>query len=431
MRNLTGFGIINPTVCGDEPPTEVEYALSGRLAPVPGGSLLRGVHVESFVNQPLRLALLLLSLALLAGCPSRERATVGPAPTSVRVAVFNIFELSTAKLDARDSSGAPLSLQVRAAAAIIQAVRPDILLLNEIDAPPGEEALAARRFAAEFLATGPDAIEYPDVYAAPTNTGELSGFDLNRDGVVATGADRGNRTHGDDSWGFGTYPGQYGMALLSRYPIDTAAVRTFRLFRWKDLPGAHLPEGWYSDDILARFRLSSKSHWDVPIQIGGDTLHLLASHPTPPVFDGDEDRNGRRNFDEIGFWVHYLDGSPAIRDDRGMTGGLPAGRHFVILGDLNAPPEQTESRYNGGPAIRQLLGDPRVQDPPPLTGRPTASFNNGTRADYVLPSRWLRVLDGGVVWPDSTTDAAGAALATLASDHRLVWIDLALPLRRR
>lgn len=372
----------------------------------------------------------LLGLAVLPGCRAGE-TTGAPAATSVRVAVFNIFELSTAKLDVRDSTGAPLNPQVRAAAAIIQAVRPDILLLNEIDAPPGEEALAARRFAAELLATGPDAIEYPYVYSAPTNTGELSGFDLNRDGVVATAADLGTRAHGDDSWGYGTYPGQYGMALLSRHPIDTAAVRSFRLFLWKDLPGAHLPEGWYRDEILARFRLSSKSHWDVPVLVGDDTLHLLASHPTPPVFDGDEDRNGRRNFDEVGFWVRYLDGSPAIRDDRGTAGGLPSGQAFVILGDLNAPPDQAESSYDGVAAITQLLRDPRIQDPPQLTGRPTADFRGGTRVDYVLPSAGLRVLDGGVVWPDSTAEAAGAALAALASDHRMVWVDLALPLRRR
>lgn len=370
----------------------------------------------------------LLGLAALPGCAGDGTSV---APATVRVAVFNIFELSTAKLDARDSAGAPLNPQVRAAAVIIQALRPDILLLNEIDAPPGEAALAARRFAAEFLAAGPNAIEYPYVYAAPTNTGELSGFDLNRDGVVATAEDLGTRTYGDDSWGFGTYPGQYGMALLSRHPIDTAAVRTFRLFLWKDLPGAHLPEGWFSEEVLARLRLSSKSHWDVPIVVGRDTLHLLASHPTPPVFDGDEDRNGRRNFDEVGFWVRYLDGSPAIRDDRGTAGGLPGARAFVILGDLNALAEAAESRYDGIPAIAQLLRDPRIQDPPQLTGRPTASFMPGARVDYVLPSAGLRVLDGGVVWPDSTADAGGAALAALASDHRMVWVDLALPLRRR
>ena len=370
-----------------------------------------------------------LGFAALTACSGHSTASTVRAPIQVRVATFNIFELGTAKLDERDSAGAPADPQVLAAAEIIRAVRPDILLLNEIDALPEDPALAARRFVAEFLATGPDSVHYPYIYAAASNTGELSGFDLNHDGVVATPADLGTRAHGDDSWGFGTYPGQYGMAILSRYPIDTAGLRAFRLFLWKDLPGAHLPEGWYSDQVLARFRLSSKSHWDVPVVVGDDTLHLLASHPTPPVFDGPEDRNGRRNYDEVGFWKHYLDGSEAIRDDHGTRGGLARGRAFVILGDLNAPPDQAESHYGDGPAISQLLGDPRIQDPPQITGRPTAFFRAGTRADYLLPSAAIRVLDGGVVWPDSTTDPVGAARAGRASDHRLVWLDLALPFR--
>ena len=370
-----------------------------------------------------------LGLAVLAACSGHAAAPDGPI--RVRVATFNIFELGTGKLDERDSTGAPANPQVLAAAGIIRAVRPDILLLNEIDTPPGDPALAARRFAAEVLASGPDAIDYPYVYAAASNTGELSGYDLNHDGVVATPDDIGTRSHGDDSWGFGTYPGQYGMAVLSRYPIDTAGIRTFRLFLWKDLPGAHLPEGWYSDEVLARFRLSSKSHWDVPVVVGSDTLHLLASHPTPPVFDGPEDRNGRRNYDEVGFWKHYLDADAAIRDDRGTPGGLRSGQAFVILGDLNAPPDQTESHYGDGPAISQLLGDPRIQDPSQITGRPTAFFRAGTRADYVLPSAAIRVLDGAVVWPDPASDSVGAARAAIASDHRLVWLDLALPLSGR
>ena len=97
----------------------------------------------------------------------------------------------------------------------------------------------------------------------------------------------------NDSFGFGFFPGQYGMAVLSMYPIDYANVRTFQHFKWKDMPGALLPDDpstpepadWYSPDELDVFRLSSKSHWDVPIQIDGKTVHFLISHPTPPVFD--------------------------------------------------------------------------------------------------------------------------------------------------
>ncbi len=58
--------------------------------------------------------------------------------------------------------------------------------------------------------------------------------------------------------------------------------------------------------------------------VGKTTLHLLASHPTPPAFDGPEDRNGRRNHDEIRFWNDYLDRAEIgyIRDDAGLAGGL-------------------------------------------------------------------------------------------------------------
>ena len=94
------------------------------------------------------------------------------------------------------------------------------------------------------------------------------------------------------------------------------------------------------------FRLSSKSHWDVPVEVGGRTVHVLASHPTPPTFDGAEDRNGRRNHDEIRFWADYVRpgaGSGYIYDDAGGTGGLKPGSSFVILGDQNADPLDGDS----------------------------------------------------------------------------------------
>jgi hypothetical protein len=191
------------------------------------------------------------------------------------------------------------------------------------------------------------------------------------------------------------------MALLSLPSIDTAAIRTFR--RSSGRTARRTCRGTATD--LARFRLSSVA-LGRSRPGGRRPLHLLASHPTPPVLDGDEDRNGRRNFDEVRFWVRYLDSSPAIRDDRGTAGGFPSARPFVILGDLNAPPEQAESSYDGVPAIAQLLRDRRLQDPPQLTGRPTASFRGGTRVDYVA-ERGAPVL-GGAWWPDSVTDAGAA-----------------------
>ncbi|HXV92774.1 MAG TPA: endonuclease/exonuclease/phosphatase family protein, partial [Pseudonocardia sp.] len=282
---------------------------------------------------------------------------------------------------------------------------------------------------------GAEPIEYPYAFVAPSNTGVPSGFDLNGDGTVGGP---------DDALGFGFFPGQFGMLVLSRHPIGD--VRTFQDFLWKDLPGNRIPEGFYTPEELAVLPLSSKSHWDVPVRVGDRTVHVLASHPTPPVFDGPEDRNGRRNADEIAFWAWYVQpgsASAALYDDTGRRGGLDAGARFVIMGDLNSDPLDGDSLPD---AADQILQAPRVVDPLPASDGAveaavlqggantthrsdprydTADFSDrapgNLRVDYVLPSRPLQVQGSGVFWP-----VAADPLARLndASDHHLVWVDL-------
>ena len=250
------------------------------------------------------------------------------------------------------------------------------------------------------------------------------------------------------------------MVVLSRYPIDYEQIRTFQTFRWADMPGALLPDDpataapadWYSSEILEVFRLSSKSHWDVPVKIGRRTVHVLASHPTPPTFDGPEDRNGTRNHDEIRFWADYVTPGAGryIYDDDGRRGGLRPGSRFVILGDQNADPLDGDSV---DAAINQLLDSRWIRDPKPTSagaveaarlqgganlthrGDPaydTADFNDNPapgnlRADYVLPSRrGLKVKGAGVFWPvrsDPLSRLTGE-FPFPTSDHRLVWVDL-------
>jgi endonuclease/exonuclease/phosphatase family metal-dependent hydrolase len=98
----------------------------------------------------------------------------------------------------------------------------------------------------------------------------------------------------------------------------------------------------------------------------------------------------------------------------------------VIAGDLNAHPGDPEVVYDGVSAIDQLLMDPRLQDPGPKGAR-TAVWNEGSRVDYVLPSVDLQVISSGVFDPDPDTEPEGARRAEAASDHRLVWVDLAWP----
>jgi 3-phytase len=356
--------------------------------------------------------------------------------------------------------------QAQAVAEIIQRTRPEVLLVNEFDYDDadGGDSLAARLFQENYLSVaqnGAEPIEYRYRLAFPSNTGVHSGFDLDRNGEVVNAPGAGRNDHAGDAFGFGVFEGQYAFVVYSQHPILEHQVRTFQHFLWADMPGALLPQNpdgssYYTDEELAVLRLSSKNHVDVPVRIGGEVIHLLASHPTPPVFDGPEDRNGRRNHDEIRFWADYIDrrSSRYIYDDEGRRGGLRPGSEFVIAGDLNADPNDGDSVAG---AANQLLDSRRVNSSttPASAGGPdralaqgqqnldhvgdpandTADFGEGEfgagnlRVDYVLPSRGLRIADAGIFWPASGDELfrlTGEGFPAVSSDHRLVWVDLRL-----
>jgi 3-phytase len=248
--------------------------------------------------------------------------------------------------------------QAQDIAEIIQQVNPDVLLINEFDYNANNLNEAINLFQQNYLgvdqnpADSAGTVNYPFFYVAPSNTGVTSNFDLDNNGAIVTTV--GAEGYGNDALGFGNFPGQFGMVLLSKYPIVEDQVRTFKDFLWRDMPDALLPDDptttdtskdWYSPEELAELPLSSKSHWDVPIEVDGEIIHVLVSHPTPPTFDGEEDRNGRRNHDEIRFWSDYVTPTQGsyIYDDEGTTGGLTEGSAFVIMGDQNADPLDGDS----------------------------------------------------------------------------------------
>jgi hypothetical protein len=142
-----------------------------------------------------------------------------------------------------------------------------------------------------------------------------------------------------------------------------------------------------------------------------------------------------------------------IYDDAGGTGGLAPGSSFVIAGDQNSDPLDGDSIPG---SIQQLLDNPRVNTSvtPSSAGAVEASEDQtnlgvnashqtdpahdtadfaeppgNLRADYVLPSRNLRITDAAVFWPVQA-DPLSALTGTFpfpSSDHRLVWVDVMIP----
>jgi len=374
--------------------------------------------------------------------PANAQVPIHDSTTTVRFASFNVAMNRRNAGDLKKELMSGESSTTQSIAEIIQRVRPDVLLVNEFDYDEASEGLKA--FQEKFLGVsqnGQKPIEYPHVYAGPVNTGEDSGIDLNLDG---------RHQMPRDGFGFGYFPGQYALVVLSKHPIDREKVRTFQRFLWKDMPDAKLPidpaskQPYYPDHVMDVFRLSSKSHWDLPITVGEKTIHFLVSHPTPPVFDGKEDSNGCRNHDEIRMFADYVaDKAEYLYDDAGDKGGLAEGSHFVIAGDLNADPLDGASRDN---AARLLTEHPLINDTKPNSeggtyyakeqgqantdhkadpANDTGDFGDkdvgNMRIDYALPSKTLTVSGSGVFWPKP--DQPGGELVE-ASDHRLVWVDL-------
>ncbi|WP_153914370.1 endonuclease/exonuclease/phosphatase family protein [Shewanella sp. TC10] len=380
-------------------------------------------------------------------------------------------------------------IQIRNVAAIIQTKRPAVLLMSEFNNDGiAENAQALQGFQLNYLSVPQNTlgstsetvktlepIEFGYVENFATNTGLLSGYDLNHDGKIALPA---------DAWGFGVYHGQYAFSLVSQFPIDTDKIRTFQHFKWKDMPGETNPvisncqdkkypipagkacgDNWYSDAAWAEKPMSSKNHVDAPIIVptanGDKVIHLLMSHPTPPVFDTVTENNKLLNRAEIKFWHDYISGTGSyIYDDEGKKGGINNQASFVILGDLNADPLSGDGYLD---TIKDLMNNHRVnQDAthgnkaPRSLGGPECFSNNecrkdnrdlnysayitstsGLRLDHIIPSSDLNVTGSGVFWPttseqghlmmkDPRVGKWGGGSKSVSSDHRLVWIDVKL-----
>lgn len=406
-------------------------------------------------------------------------------------------------------------IAIRSVAAIIQINRPDVLFLPEFsNEGTGNDLSALQGFLTHYLAVPQSSqldkaladlepIEYPYFNSFATNTGLNSGLRLDAhqadDKVFTNGAfaEKDATLTGDD-WGFGAYHGQYAFALLSRFAIETENIRSFQRFKWQDLDGAKNPlvpvsntlgnkqAPWYSENTWPQVRLSSKNHLDVPLIIptvqGERLVHLLLSHPTPPVFDNG--RNKARNAAEVDFWRRYIRDEGVFVDDNGVTGGLIQGHlnkaylqgelpcglgkqviaestknpAFVIMGDLNLDPlagdgarrvmqdlhkdpllnqRLTHGAYypssEGGKAFAKQVSARHRAAKHPKPERLTSGF--GLAVDHVLPSANLPLVASGVFWPApwqkgaQLIDGVGrlkTRAASVLSDHRLVWVELAL-----
>ncbi len=291
----------------------------------------------------------------------------------------------------------------------LEAVQPDIVLLLDID--HDHDHISARMLRDALKDRG---LDYPYFVAERPNSGLRTTLDLNGDGRI-----------GDpqDAQGFGYFAGQGGMLLLSK--LRLGEVRDHSDVLWADVANANPPRRsdgqlFPSDAAFARQRLAYVAHWQIPVLLPrSPPLTLTALHATPPVFDGPEDQNGRRNADELGYALAMMPDTP-----------------LALIGTLNLDPFDSEGQLS---AIHRVLAHPALQDPlqsndlgrektqrdgkvnSDHSGDPrldTADWTDtgpgNLRVDYVLPGAKFDVVASGLHWPASGRRA-------------VVWADIRLP----
>ncbi|MDO6727979.1 endonuclease/exonuclease/phosphatase family protein [Cognatishimia sp. 1_MG-2023] len=274
---------------------------------------------------------------------------------------------------------------------------PDIIVLQNIDFDSQNHGLSGLR----ELINNQGGPSYPHLFAPRPNTGIPTGIDIDGDGIS-----NGPR----DAHGYGTFPGQRGIAILSQHPIATAGVQSFSNILWQNAAAAApdvipAPE-MLSIDARDTFRLSSTAHVAIPFSINGSLLTILTHHATPPMFDGPEDRNGFRNAAENLFWLAYLNGT--------FTEALP--QSYILAALTNIDPNKGQGHRSAMQSIlqSQQFREPLVTVPP--TNRVTVQWNetqsSSMRVSYLLPS------------PNITVKATGNRPMPSASRHHLIWIDI-------
>ena len=361
-----------------------------------------------------------------------------PQPNSLRVATYNAALTRDSAGELLEDLSAPGTEDATEVARIIQTVRPDVLVLTGIDADAGENV--AKAFNTNYLAVGSEGhtgITYPYLYAGQTNAGVESGADLDRDGTIGGPG---------DALGYGEFAGQASMIVYSMYPLDADNIRDFSSMPWESMPDNSIPEN-LTDLERNILPLSSVAHWDIPVEVEGETLHVLAS----AAADVSTSPHGQaRNTDQIRFWQDYLESDTQyILDHRGDRGPLEDDAAFVIAGSLKADPE--DNGPSTSDTITELLKSDALIDPqqehtlPPnilgsgvLPNNPDAEYHTAPdpdhpgqtyRADYVLPGADLTVTNAGVFESgNERTDVYRSTfgLQSPKNTHHMVWADIAI-----
>lgn len=277
----------------------------------------------------------------------------------------------------------------------ITAAKPDVVVLTGMDAEPN--AVAA--FQAEYLGSDQDErpnVYYPYSYLAVGVKGQQSGADLDDDRVVGGPG---------DAWGQGAFNEQASTVVLSRYPIDQAAVSSVTELKWKDVEGNRLKDSNLKGALAASIPVMNNGLWDIPIEFQSERIHVVAAQTEP--LESSYNFAAPRQNDELKVVSDYLNGAEYVRTDQGKQAKPLSDQRVVLTGSL----AQRSDSFAGVDALAQQLG----------ADEPLNSSGN-----YLIPSQnWSIVGQGRIGGPaPAAFQPLPGATPDVVESSELIWTDI-------
>jgi hypothetical protein len=313
--------------------------------------------------------------------------------TRIKVVHYNIKELTTNKIVNQ-------SEQVRTALNLIKPIKADLLSLNEVQydlanvpilGMPGDGLNLARLNKSISIGS--------HHFLGRANTG---GAAKKKSNGYYHGQVNAKTRKMADPVNFGVFPHQYSTGLISKYEIVNAIE--YRNLRWKD----HFPDRDLSqfrdangqklkDDIL----LFDKSFIHLTVMINSMPIEVVLLHTVPAFHFGNKrTMNYARNEDQLHFLKWFLTGK--INTSFNPDGIKPLGvkSRFVAMGDWNV--DLKNKSASGAKVLSSLFKEVSLWMASPTYTHEGSGFRpNNLRMtlDYIVTSRNIKVLDGGILKP--------------------------------
>ena len=376
------------------------------------------------VKANMRFLISILTLLSVAACrtaaPQESVVKDSDSQKTYRYVHYNIKELTTEKIiDANNP-------QVTKAAAILQALTPDFVSINEIqyDKPdvPNQGLPGTGENMSRLIERVTGSATGWEFTFGEANTGKNA--KKQSDGNYATNPNATASRPLADQVNFGTFPGQYSTGFGVKGSIQSRIIRSD--IKWIDWDASFpfashkLADGSVLENTAPLF---DKNFNVSVVKVGNKLVHMVTYH-TVPAFDfgGGGNLNEMRNLAQLEFLEWFLLGTcdaantnSLVRQCQNGIKPLAANDSFIAVGDLNVDYNDTSP---GAGVMRRLLADARIHnvrpenlDPSfakdPNTGKSHITYASDgidlgklqSNLDYFLVSKDLEIVDMKVQAP--------------------------------